>query len=65
MLTKVILVFLGAMVLVGMIGKALFPSTVNRALRKSLPVGKCATCGRFMLGAKGCDGRGPSCRQKG
>jgi hypothetical protein len=65
MLTKVVLVFLGLMVIIGMIGKALFPATMNRVVRKSLPVGRCATCGRYLLGAKGCDGRGPGCKQKG
>jgi len=64
-LTKVVLVFLGVMVIIGMIGKALFPGTMSRIARKSLPVARCATCGRFLLGAKDCDGLGSGCRQKG
>jgi hypothetical protein len=65
MLTKVVLVFLGLMVLIGMVGKALFPGATRRILRKSLPAARCPSCGRYLLGAKGCDGRGAGCRQKG
>lgn len=65
MLVKVILVFLGAMAIIGMVGKALFPGPFKRAMRRTLPAGKCETCGRFTFGAGGCDGRGANCRRKG
>ena len=60
MLVKTILVFLLAMVLVGMIGKVVFPSAIDRAKRKALgkaPV--CRSCGRYVIGRK-CD-----CGKKG
>ena len=50
-LVKIIIVFLLAMVLVGMIGKVLFPGAVPRVLRRS-PV--CKACGRHVIG-KSCD----------
>ena len=58
MLFKIILVFLLAMALVGMIGKALFPGKLGKIAqlrRKSLKPPVCPKCGRYMLGASGCD----------
>lgn len=60
MLFKIILIFLLAMVLVGMIGKLVFPSAIDRMKNKALrrtPV--CKACGRYVIG-KGCD-----CGKKG
>ncbi|MEF3048788.1 hypothetical protein [Pseudotabrizicola sp. L79] len=60
MLFKIIMIFLLAMVLVGMIGKALFPDALSRRLRKGkdrAPV--CRRCGRYVVG-KRCD-----CDKKG
>jgi hypothetical protein len=47
MLVKIIIVFLLAMVLVGMVGKFLFPTAMPRLSRKAKP---CATCGRPLIG---------------
>ncbi|MCU0815279.1 MAG: hypothetical protein MUF74_02000 [Cypionkella sp.] len=60
MLLKTILVFLLAMVLLGMIGKALFPGAMSRGMKRITrrnPV--CKACGRYVIG-KTCD-----CGKKG
>lgn len=60
MLVKTILVFLLAMALVGMIGKALFPGKMSRIAqlrRKSLKPPVCSGCGRYIIGTSGCDCR--------
>jgi hypothetical protein len=55
MLVKIILVFLLCMVLLGMIGRALFPDALSRRLRKSAGrPGVCKKCGRHIIG-KTCD----------
>ena len=59
MLFKIITVFLLAMVLVGMVGKVLFPNALDRAkgrarLRKAKV---CKACGKPMIG-KACDCKG-------
>lgn len=56
MLVKTILIFLGLMVLVGMIGKALFPGAARRIVARRAPV--CRSCGRYLIGRKGCDCKG-------
>ncbi len=56
MLWKIIIVFLCAMVLVGMIGKVLFPDA--RMLRgRKAPAAKCRSCGRPQIGRAPCDCR--------
>jgi hypothetical protein len=55
MLFKVILVFLGAMVLVALIGRALFPSALPRVMRKRQVAKKCNRCGRPLVGQAPCD----------
>lgn len=58
MLVKIILVFLLAMGLVGMIGKALFPGKLGEIAllrRKSLKPPVCPKCGRYIIGSSGCD----------
>jgi hypothetical protein len=55
MLFKIILVFLGLMVLVALIGRALFPSALPRVLRKDKSPPVCDTCGRYLIGRKTCD----------
>ncbi|NJM82137.1 MAG: hypothetical protein HC844_06275 [Tabrizicola sp.] len=54
MLLKIILVFLGAMVLLGMIGKALFPGAMPRITRRR-KAAVCADCGRPIVGRGACD----------
>ena len=60
MLFKIILVFLGLMVLVALIGRALFPSALPRVMRKRAAPPVCAKCGRYLIGQGGCD-----CGKKG
>ncbi|MDR7124585.1 hypothetical protein [Pseudotabrizicola sp. 4114] len=60
MLFKIILIFLLAMVLVGMVGKLVFPSAIDRMKNKALGRGPvCRSCGRYIIG-KSCD-----CGKKG
>jgi hypothetical protein len=60
MLFKVILIFLLAILLVGMVGKVLFPSALDRMKAKARLKGPvCRTCGRYVIG-KSCD-----CGKKG
>jgi hypothetical protein len=58
MLVKVIIVFLCFMVLVALIGRALFPSALPRILQPPKPGAKCKRCGRPQIGTKPCDCRG-------
>jgi hypothetical protein len=55
MMVKAVIVFLGLMVLVALIGRALFPTALPRALRKSTAAPRCPTCGRYLIGRKTCD----------
>jgi hypothetical protein len=55
MLLKVIIVFLGLMVLIALVGRALFPSVLPRAVRRKETVSRCAACGRPRIGRKPCD----------
>lgn len=58
MLLKAVLVFLGAMVIVAFIGRALFPNRLRRAPplfgRPSKPA-TCIKCGRYIVGKGPCD----------
>lgn len=55
MLVKVVLVFLGVMVLVAMVGKALFPTTMRRIATRRRKAVACPRCGRYVIGRSGCD----------
>lgn len=55
MLFKIILVFLLAMVLIALIGRALFPGAMPRVLRKREKAPVCNQCGRHLIGTKTCD----------
>ena len=55
MLVKIVIVFLGAMVIVGMIGKALFPGAMGRLTQRSAKPLTCPKCGRYVLGRAKCD----------
>jgi hypothetical protein len=59
MIVKVVIIFLVLMVLVALIGRALFPSALPPVLRKSPRAPVCPTCGRYVIGRKTCD-----CREK-
>lgn len=52
MLFKIIILFLLAMLLVGMLGKLMFPSVYDRALRRDRRT--CRSCGKPIVG-KSCD----------
>lgn len=52
MLVKIILVFLLAMVLLGMLGKLLFPGRGPRLMRR--PAAACPACGRPRIGKEAC-----------
>jgi len=55
MLFKIIMIFLLAMVLLGMIGKVVFPGAADRAMRKvGVRKKACTACGRPLIG-KSCD----------
>jgi hypothetical protein len=60
MLVKIILIFLGAMALIGMVGNWLFPGAIKRSLQQRVKPVKCPKCGRFLIGRSGCD-----CERKG
>ena len=55
MLFKIILLFLVLMVLVALIGRALFPSALPRVMQKKAAPPVCAKCGRYMIGRTRCD----------
>lgn len=56
MMVKIVTLFLLAMVLVGMVGKALFPGSMPKVTRRK---GKyCSDCGRPLIGKScGCKGK--------
>jgi hypothetical protein len=58
MLYKVIILFLGAMVLIALVGRALFPTALPRMMRKRAKAPVCAKCGRYLIGRKECDCEG-------
>lgn len=62
MLVKVILLFLLAMAVIGMVGNLVFPGRFDPlahlrrkslAFRRKPPV--CSRCGRYMIGTSGCE----------
>jgi hypothetical protein len=55
MLFKIIFIFLGAMVLIALIGRALFPGALPRVMRKRKPTPVCKQCGRYLSGSMTCD----------
>lgn len=55
MLFKIIIVFLGAMILIALVGRALFPGALPKLLRKKASPPVCGKCGRYLIGRKTCD----------
>ena len=55
MLIKAVLVFLGVMVIIAMLGKALFPGAASRMVTRRRKPGLCARCRRPLIGRAGCD----------
>jgi hypothetical protein len=59
-MVKAAILFLVVMVLIGIIGNALFPGAIGRNVKKRLTGRKastCPRCGRYVIGSKGCDCR--------
>jgi len=57
-LVKVVILFLAAMALIGLVGKLLFPGTVRRMTSRRAALAKpsrCRRCGRYLIGKGGCD----------
>lgn len=56
MIFKTIIVFLLVMVVIGMVGSALFPGALSKAAKRKRPLaGTCPKCGRYLIGKSGCD----------
>jgi hypothetical protein len=55
MLLKTIILFLGAMVLIALVGRALFPGVLPKVLRKKSSPPVCDKCGRYLIGRSTCD----------
>jgi hypothetical protein len=53
MLLKTALLFLLGMVLLGMIGRVLFPGAVRRVISRRAPA-PCPSCGRYQIGRGDC-----------
>jgi putative copper export protein len=60
MLIKAVILFLGVMVLLGMVGNWLFPGAIKRGVAKRLQPTKCTRCGKFQIGRTAC-----GCGRKG
>ena len=58
MLVKVVVLFLLAMVAIGMVGKLLFPGAITRTITRRMPgrlgTARCGACGRDVIGTKPC-----------
>ena len=57
-MVKAVIVFLGIMLVIGMIGNAIAPGSVGRSVKKRFGRAKpasCPRCGRYVIGPKGCD----------
>ena len=62
MIVKAVLVFLLVMLVIGMIGNALFPGALTKAAKKRLPLANtktCPRCGKYQIGTSvcGCGGK--------
>jgi hypothetical protein len=55
MLTKVAIIFLGGMVLLALVGRALFPGSLRLRRNQAARPGTCPECGRFIIGKGPCD----------
>jgi hypothetical protein len=65
MLVKTMLLFLLGMVLIAMIGRALFPGAVRRLVHRrsaALQPGACPHCGAYIIGKGPCACGGPTRR---
>ena len=55
MLTKVAILFLAAMVLLALVGRALFAGTLRLRRDPARRPETCPSCGRFLIGKGPCD----------
>jgi hypothetical protein len=55
MLTKVAILFLAGMVLLALVGRALFPGRLRLRRDSAARPEKCPACGRFEIGKGPCD----------
>ncbi len=56
-MVKAVIIFLGAMALVGMIGNAVAPGRFWRGVGRSVGLKRCKHCGRPLIGKSECDCR--------
>lgn len=57
MLIKAVLVFLLVMVVIAMLGNAMFPGAIGRGLRRRIGAARpsvCKSCGKPLIGKSGC-----------
>ena len=58
MLIKVVMLFLLAMVAIGMVGNLLFPGAISRSVTRRMPgrpgLARCSACGRDVVATKPC-----------
>lgn len=54
-MVKIIILFLLAMVLVALFGRAFFPSALPRVMQKRANLPRCGKCGRPLIGKPTCD----------
>lgn len=57
MLVKAVLLFLLVMVVIAMLGNAMFPGAIGRGVRRRLGAGRaktCPRCGRHLIGTSDC-----------
>lgn len=55
MLTKVAILFLAGMVLMALVGRALFPGKLRLRRTRAARPQTCPDCGRFVIGKGPCD----------
>lgn len=55
MLTKVAIIFLAGMVLLALVGRALFPGALRLRRDRAARPEKCSSCGSFVIGKGPCD----------
>jgi hypothetical protein len=65
MLTKVAILFLAGMVLLALVGRALFPGALRLRRDRTARPQTCPACGRFVIGRGPCDCGGGQRRLRG
>ena len=52
---KIIFLFLLAMAVVALLGRAFFPTALPRVMQKRREAPRCRKCGRYLIGTETCD----------